>query len=216
MSQYRSRLPATKVERCACARLCRGGLGLWRIFTNISRGFFGLLFYSFSNSQPPSARCADVLGASFQPLQTVCSRNLLADVHTASLHSKTRLYTFSRLHRMFGGETKSRLLVCIQIGVDESGVQDNPLTISLRRDMIRRGKRKEGVHGKRNRESIWAYVSVSRVCVFTGKAWRAFGFWRKAHMYKLQYTNTAVRGNRPRTAPSHNIPAGELEGASAH
>lgn len=91
-----------------------------------------------------------------------------------------------------------------------------PLTISLRRDMIRRGKRKEGVHGKRNRESIWPYVSVSRVCVFTGKAWRAFGFWRKAHMYKLQYTNTAVRGNRPRTAPSHNIPAGELEGASAH
>lgn len=88
MSQYRSRLPATKVERCACARLCRGGLGLWRIFTNISRGFLGLLFYSFSNSQPPSARCADVLGASFQPLQTVCSRNLLAAVHTASLHSK--------------------------------------------------------------------------------------------------------------------------------
>lgn len=70
MSQYRSRLSATKVERCACARLCRGGLGLWRIFTNISRGFFRLLFYSFSNSQPPSARCADVLCASFQPLQT--------------------------------------------------------------------------------------------------------------------------------------------------
>lgn len=88
MSQYRSRLSATKVERCACARLCRGGLGLWRIFTNISRGFLGLLFYSFSNSQPPSARCADVPGASFQPLQTVCSRNLLAAVHTASLHSK--------------------------------------------------------------------------------------------------------------------------------
>lgn len=216
MSQYRSRLPATKVERCACARLCRGGLGLWRIFTNISRGFFGLLFYSFSNSQPPSARCADVLCASFQPLQTVCSRNLLAAAHTASLHSKhdfTRFLVCTECSAARPNPVCSCAFKSVSMRAESRTI---PLTISLRRDMIRRGKRKEGVHGKRNRESIWPYVSVSRVCVFTGKAWRAFGFWRKAHMYKLQYTNTAVRGNRPRTAPSHNIPAGELEGASAH
>lgn len=178
--------------------------------------FFRLLFYSFSNSQPPSARCADVLGASFQPLQTVCSRNLLAAAHTASLHSKhdfTRFLVCTECSAARPNPVCSYAFKSVLMRAESRTI---PLTISLRRDMIRRGKRKEGVHGKRNRESIWPYVSVSRVCVFTGKAWRAFGFWRKAHMYKLQYTNTAVRGNRPRTAPSHNIPAGELEGASAH